>query len=305
MAELQRSRMLAGAIEAVQEVGYSGLTVAQVISRARVSRKTFYEVFSDREDCFLAAFEQILSQAWPVVSEAYGQAHGWREGVRAALGRVLELVEDEPALAKVCICETLAAGEAARERRAEVLRGIADVIDRGRLLSTASRQPPPVTAEGVVGGIVAILHTRLLVPRKQELHLGELLGPLMSMIVLPYLGGKAATRELSRPALTSLRERPAGRPASSRDPLDGLDMRLTYRTVKVLAVIAEHPGASNREIAERSGIADQGQISKLLGRLARLDLIENLGAGQLMGAANAWRLTPRGTQIRRATRACL
>jgi len=79
-------------------------------------------------------------------------------------------------------------------------------------------------------------------------------------------------------------------------------MRLTHRTVRVLMVIAERPGASNREIAERSGIIDQGQISKLLARLARLQLIENTGDGQEKGASNAWRLSSRGAQVVRATR---
>lgn len=79
-------------------------------------------------------------------------------------------------------------------------------------------------------------------------------------------------------------------------------MRLTYRTVRVLMVISERPGASNREIAERSGISDQGQISKLLGRLARLELVENRGDGQEKGAANAWHLTARGQAVERATR---
>lgn len=55
VTEIQRSRMLAAALEAVEEVGYGRMTVAQVISRAKVSRKTFYDVFADREDCFLAA----------------------------------------------------------------------------------------------------------------------------------------------------------------------------------------------------------------------------------------------------------
>jgi len=67
-------------------------------------------------------------------------------------------------------------------------------------------------------------------------------------------------------------------------------------------VIAEHPGASNRNIAEGSGIADQGQISKLLARLARLDLVKNVGEGHERGASNEWHLTPRGRQVERATR---
>jgi DNA-binding MarR family transcriptional regulator len=72
--------------------------------------------------------------------------------------------------------------------------------------------------------------------------------------------------------------------------------------VRVLVVIGERPGASNREIAERSDVADQGQISKLLARLARLELIENTGEGQEKGGANAWHLTDRGARVERAAR---
>ena len=121
-------------------------------------------------------------------------------------------------------------------------------------------------------------------------------------IVLPYLGARAAGRELSRPPLEIPSDGRARTLTRHKDPLEGLNMRLTYRTVRVLMVIAEHPGASNREIAEGSGIVDQGQISKLLNRLARLKLVENLGEGQEKGAANAWHLTARGAQVERATR---
>ena len=79
-------------------------------------------------------------------------------------------------------------------------------------------------------------------------------------------------------------------------------MRLTYRTVRVLMALADCPGASNREIAERADIADQGQMSKLLTRLARLELITNMGEGQEKGMSNAWHLTDRGARVERATR---
>jgi AcrR family transcriptional regulator len=299
VTEIQRSRMLAAAVEAVEEVGYARMTVAQVIGRARVSRKTFYDVFSDREDCFLAAFDQALGQATTLASEAYAEESNWRDGIRSALARLLVFMDEEPGLAKLCVVEALGAGERVLERRARALDELAVVIDQGRFVTNATSEPPAVTAEGVVGAIFAVLHTRLLDGDKNPFT--DLLGSLMSMIVLPYLGTRAATRELSRPPLEIARE---NRPAAtrSRDPLEGLNMRLTYRTVRVLTVIAEHPGASNREIAEGSGIVDQGQISKLLTRLARLKLVENLGEGQEKGASNAWHLTARGAQVERATR---
>ncbi len=77
-------------------------------------------------------------------------------------------------------------------------------------------------------------------------------------------------------------------------------MRITYRTVRVLMSIGSGPMASNREIAAVAGIADQGQVSKLLTRLESLGLVRNDGVGHAKGAPNAWVLTPRGLDVERA-----
>ncbi len=169
------------------------MTVAQVISRARVSRKTFYDVFTDREDCFLAAFEQALGQARLIAQEAYERESSWRDGIRAALARLLMFMDEEPGLAKLCVVEALGAGERVLDRRASVLDELAEVIDRGRAATNATREPPEVTAEGVVGAIFAVLHTRVLESGGGPLT--DLLGSLMSMIVLPYLGAHGPPAE--------------------------------------------------------------------------------------------------------------
>jgi AcrR family transcriptional regulator len=304
VTEIQRSRMLTAAVEAVEEVGYARLTVAQVIGRARVSRKTFYDLFEDREDCFLAAFDQAVDQVQVTMSEAYEQESNWRESIRAGLLALLRFMDDEPGLARMCVVEALGAGPRVLDRRAQILEGLKQVMDLGRTsagarVSRATEDSPEVTAEGVIGAVFAVLHTRLLARGKEPFS--DLLGPLMSMIVLPYQGSRVASAELTRkaPALPR-RKKPPRR--TTRDPLEGLDMRLTYRTVRVLTFVGEHPGASNREIAEGSGIADQGQISKLLTRLERLQLVRNTGEGQIRGASNAWHLSDRGAQVERATR---
>jgi AcrR family transcriptional regulator len=304
VSEIQRSRMLSAAAKAVEEVGYARLTVAQVIARARVSRKTFYDLFEDREDCFLAVFDQAVDQLSALVGEAYERESGWREGVRAGLLAMLRFMDEEPGLAQICVVEALGAGPRVLKRRTQVLAQLKDVIDEGRTsagarVARATEESPDVTAEGVIGAVFAVLHTRLLARNREPFT--ALLGPLMSMIVLPYLGARAASSELTRkPPPLPKRRRPPRR--SVRDPLEGLDMRLTYRTVRVLTFIGEHPGASNREIAEGAGITDQGQISKLLTRLERLQLVHNVGEGQIMGSSNEWYLTDRGVQVERATR---
>jgi AcrR family transcriptional regulator/DNA-binding MarR family transcriptional regulator len=304
VTEIQRTRMLAATVEAVEEVGYARLTVAQVIGRARVSRKTFYDLFEDREDCFLAAFDQAIEQLDELVSEAYTAESRWREAVRSALLALLRFMDEEPGLARMVIVEALGAGPRVLERRAEILEQVKRVVDGGRAAASAraaraTEESPEVTAEGVVGAVFAVLHTRLLARGREPFS--ALLGPLMSMIVLPYLGPRAASFELTREAPKVIRRKRSAR-RTARDPLEGLDMRLTYRTVRVLSFIGERPGASNREIAEGAGISDQGQISKLLTRLERLELVSNTGDGQVRGASNAWHLTERGAQVERATR---
>ncbi len=76
---------------------------------------------------------------------------------------------------------------------------------------------------------------------------------------------------------------------------------MTYRTLRVLAAIAEHPGSSNREVSDAAGISDQGQISRVLARLQALELIRNDGE-QATWAPNEWRLTAKGEQVRHTTR---
>ncbi len=304
VSEIQRSRMLTAAAEAVEEVGYARLTVAQVIARARVSRKTFYDLFEDREDCFLAVFDQTVEQISALVGEAYAREPGWRDGMRASVLAMLRFMDDEPGLARICVVEALGAGPRVLKRRTEVLAELKEVIDEGRSsagarVARATEEAPEVTAEGVIGAVFAVLHSRLLAHSREPFT--ALLGPLMSMIVLPYLGARAASSELTRtPPPLPKRKKPPRR--AVKDPLEGLDMRLTYRTVRVLTFIGEHPGANNREIAEGAGIADQGQISKLLTRLERLQLVHNIGEGQVMGSSNEWYLTDRGGQVERATR---
>lgn len=80
-------------------------------------------------------------------------------------------------------------------------------------------------------------------------------------------------------------------------------MRITYRTLRALSVIGEHPGMSNRAVADRAGVADQGQMSKLLARLERLGLVRNAAEGYPTGVPNEWCLTSRGEEVERATRA--
>ena len=301
VAEIQRGRLLGATVDVVEEVGYARLTVAQVIARAKVSRKTFYDLFEDREDCFLAVFEEAAERVGALAAEAYTAHDNWRDGVRAGLLALLSFMDEQPALARICVVEALGAGPRVLESRAKVIDRLKRVISEGdsggaRRSKPRRGQPADIAVEGVVGAAFTVIHSRLL--ERDHAPLVNLLGPLMSLIVLPYQGSKAAGEELSRPSPKGRRRKTESR----TNPLGGLDMRLTYRTMRVLSFIGEHPGASNREVAEGAGIADQGQMSKLLARLERLKLLSNTGAGQRHGACNEWHLTERGRSVERAAR---
>jgi AcrR family transcriptional regulator/DNA-binding MarR family transcriptional regulator len=312
VSAIQRTRMLGAMVEVAGERGAPRASVAHIVERAGISRRTFYEHFEDREDCFLAAFDYALARAREAVVPAYeaagapssgtpqgGQA-GWRERVRAGLGALLGFFDEQPGLGALLVIDALGAGPRALERRTELLDALIAVVDGGRGEVRAGQDPPPLAADGVVGAVFNVLHARML-----ERRLGSgaaaadpllsLVNPFMSMIVMPYLGTAAARRELERtvPAPRAVKE-PTG------DPLRDLDMRLTYRTVRVLVAVAAEPGASNRRIADAAGVTDQGQISKLLARLEHLGLVANDGDGPAKGEPNAWTLTAKGEDVERA-----
>ena len=298
IADLQRARILAAMFDMACERGAGGVSVAHVVERSGVSRRTFYELFSDRDDCFLAAFEEALAYARERVLAAYCSGDRWRERVRAGLVALLSFLDEEPVIGRVLLCESLAGDRRVLERRGWVIAQLTSVVDEGRG-NSKSEVAPPLAAEGVVGGVLAVIHARLL--EEDHARLVELANQLMGMIVLPYLGAAAARRELER-ALPGLAVGERNGLLLS-DPFKDAGMRLTYRTVRVLLAIGEHPDASNRLVGECAGVSDQGQISKLLGRLQRIGLVANSGLGPGLGAPNAWVLTEKGEQLARSVRA--
>ncbi len=296
MLEIQRARILSAMVGVACEEGLAGATVAQVVARAGVSRRTFYELFDDREDCFLAALDEGVARIAERVLSAYERPGKWRERIRAGLIELLSFLDGDPGTGRLVIVETLGAGREVLQHRGHVLAQVIAAVDEGRAEGKAGVEPPPLAAEGVVGAVLSVIHGRLIEGERRS-PLIDLVNPLMSMIVLPFLGSPASRRELERPAPVVA---PDAKGGSARDPLKELPIRLTYRTVRVLLAVGAHPGASNREIGLVSGAEDQGQISKLLSRLEKLGLVSNTGLGPGRGAPNEWTLTDAGRDVERA-----
>jgi DNA-binding MarR family transcriptional regulator len=245
----------------------------------------------------LAAFDEAVLLASERVVEAYETGGGWRGRIRASLAALLQFLDDQPAMGRLLVVEILGAGPGGLERRARVFAQIVWAIDQGRTEVKPGKLLPPLTAEGVVGAVFSVIHTRMgslsLSQGREGDSLLQLTGPLMNMIVLPYLGAPAARKELERP----VPHRDTSSPRAVDDPLRDLEMRLTYRTVRVLMAIAAHPRASNRQVAAAADVSDQGQMSKLLARMQHLGLIENSGTASARGEPNAWTLTQIGHRV--------
>jgi AcrR family transcriptional regulator len=295
VAEFQRSRLLKAALEVVSEHGYQATSATTVVARAHVSRKTFYEVFRSYEDCYMAVIEDSLAQVERVVLPAYMSKSGWSERLRAALVALLAFLEREREIGTFVLSYVVGQGPSRPEPRTRIHERLRGVVEEGHSVGRSRRDVLPLSGELVVGGVTAVLHRHL---KAGSRDLGELVNPLMWMIVLPYLGPAAAARELKRPVPGQVEWVRNAR----RAPLRTFNLRLTYRTARALEVIANAPGMSNVEISGQVGISDQGQMSKLLGRLANRGLIENVGAGQTRGAANAWHLTGSGSDLELAIR---
>jgi AcrR family transcriptional regulator len=292
-SELQRGRLLSATFALVGERGYEGVTARSVSERAGVSNRTFYESFSDREDCFLAAFNHAVVGLELEARVGWESQLGWTARVRAALAALLGMLDREPALRRLVFVEALAAGPRVLACRARTLEQLAGVVDEGRVNARAPRRLPGLVGEGVVGGAFGVIHARVLELRPGPLV--GLLGQLMAMIVLPYRGSAAAAREL---------ERPIPRPAAAGRDRDGfvrrplgasspVDYRLTARARIALAAVARRPGLNSREVSDAVGLADQGQISRMMKRLQGQGLVEN-AQGRTGRLVKAWRLTTDG-----------
>jgi AcrR family transcriptional regulator len=274
------------------------MTVRRVCDRAGVSNKTFYDLFSDREDCFLAAFDFAVGRFAAVVVPAWERERDWAKRVRAGLGGLLACLDEEPELCRLVFVEALGAGPRVLRRRARVLEGLGRVVDEGRV--GVGGELPPLTAEGIVGATFGVIYGRLL--EQRHAPLSGLLNALMATIVLPYRGHKDAARELARsePVPTLGVGVKGGRSLARGERSTPVDFRLTVRTHMVLTAVCElsarDADPSNREISDAAGVRDQGQISKLLARLEGHGLLVNTG-GQTQGIPNAWRLTHRGEDL--------
>jgi AcrR family transcriptional regulator len=189
----QRDRMLDAMAQICAAGGYGAATVEAVIARAGVSRRTFYDQFKDREECFLAAYDAVLAQFLERVLAAYGQAGpDWPERMRAAIAALLSFLAADPAFARMCIVEVLAAGERALDRYHAAVGVLAGLLDDGRALTPDAEELPGAVAADIVEGGAFLIREQILAGRTEQLE--ALLPDITYATLVPYLGPEQAFR---------------------------------------------------------------------------------------------------------------
>ncbi len=186
----QRERILSAVGDVASVAGYSDMTVEDVVVTAGVSRRTFYEHFKSKDDAFLAAYDAVLTQLFAAVTEAYEREEQGPARLREGLSAFLGFFAREPAFARMCIVEALAAGPEAVQRRNAAMATCARIIDENARELDPQLQPSELTAETIVGGLYEVIFARVV--RGEIRELPELLPDLMYSMLLPYAGPEVA-----------------------------------------------------------------------------------------------------------------
>jgi AcrR family transcriptional regulator len=189
----QRERVLAAVAEAVMDMGYVATAVEDVIACAGVSRRTFYALFKNKEEAFLAAYDDGVERLFAAVEASYARGDSWTERARNGLEAFLASLALSPEFAHVCIVDVLAAGPTALARRDGAMQRFIEMVDDGREQAPEGLLVPPMAAQTIVGGIHEVVYSRIL--RGETASLPGLLPELVYSMLLPFIGQEAALTE--------------------------------------------------------------------------------------------------------------
>jgi AcrR family transcriptional regulator len=149
--------MLAAVAVALEQRGYAGMTVSQVLEGAGVSRRTFYEQFADKDDCLLVAYDDAERRAWAQVVAAVAAESGedWVQRVHTAVGVAMDFLAAEPATARLFTLEARTLLPLAERQRGAEER-IAAILRAGNRARSGHDDLPEATERTLVGNVVAL-----------------------------------------------------------------------------------------------------------------------------------------------------
>jgi AcrR family transcriptional regulator len=196
--ETRRDAIVEAMIQAAGNKGYLATSVADVLAEAGASRTTFYKHFSDKQECFLAAYDTATERILGATESACRGRLRWQERARSGLAAVVELLAGDPALAQVAIVEVSAAGAEARRRHWATIDRFAHLLEPDR--PPQPYELPPNTALMTVGAVLGLILDELRESRAADLP--RILPELEFALLVPYLGPRIAAEAFAETAPT-------------------------------------------------------------------------------------------------------
>ena len=204
-AEDQRERIVRAGAELIAKRGFQGTTIELIIRRAKVGYATFYKNFSDKEELLIAIFDHAGVEVRRSLREAVEAEHGsWAENVAAALRALFGLIVENPAVARVCLVESLSAGPSGANRYQKALENFDPLLRPGRRVRPGNADLPDTLESTLVGAVFWIAYQRLIVGEADKLI--GLLPETIELVLSPYIGESEAVRIAERPAADRLQE---------------------------------------------------------------------------------------------------
>lgn len=189
----QRERLIAGLAEAVSDHGYNAVTITHITKSAHVSRRVFYEHFEGKEECFLAAFEIVVDHLHELILEAIAPLSDWPHQVVVGLRAALQFFTDEPALARLCMVDSIVAGPAVAQRFRDALEGFIPLMKLGRSERASKPRPlPDSTEESLLGALASMISRSIAFGEADRLL--DLLPDFAEFLLMPYVGPEEAHR---------------------------------------------------------------------------------------------------------------
>jgi AcrR family transcriptional regulator len=289
LAPTQRDRLVAAMGELIAELGETAIGIHHICQRAGISRRTFYELYVDRDACLLDTLAVAQDRLVGCVAEAAGAAGPeWEDRAVAVTRALVGTLCADRVLGYLCVVAPLAAGREALNLR----RAAMDEI--GRLLGEPPSVGPAADAvlAAALGGVWELLRRHLTDEAPQD----DLTAAATYGVLTPFVGRRRAmTRAsvLGDPAIFVARWTPSDAGADQRPGL--LVTELTRQTLEYLD---EHPDATNIAVARAVDVRHESQMSRHLARLHREGVVQRRREGR----TNAWRLTARGQEAARSLR---
>lgn len=189
VTKIQHDRLMRAMAKTVAEYGYQETTVRRLLGRAGLSRRTYYELFEDKEDCFLAGYDEAIDYALGLAVAAYQEGETAEQKIELALRAFLQFCADEPDIARMCIVEVLAAGPAARARRAATMERLSDLMEGALNELRGDERLSKLSARGLIGGVHELIYTPI--DRGETEQLPDLAEQIVASQITPLVLLKA------------------------------------------------------------------------------------------------------------------